>query len=101
MYADKIPSGLPTAPRGRLIRLQSHTKQVDSIKSPVIQFKKTIIQTEQRKIHRGRLWLSDQYYADDGAIVKKDSGLVEEYQKLARWIKKVFHIRKYPKEILK
>ena len=60
---------------------------MDIIKSPVIQFSKTIIKPEQKKVLRGRLWLSDQYSVSD-CLVKKSSKLINDYKMLVRWIKK-------------
>ena len=37
---------------------------------------------------RGRLWIADWYYDDEGNLVKKEGILVKDYQILIRWIKK-------------
>ena len=82
---------------GGLIRTQNAMKQIDSIKSPVIQFNKTIIKMDQQTILRGRLWVEDKYYAENRSIVQKGNELVKDYQKLVRWIRKNVPYRKIPK----
>lgn len=62
--------------------------ELDSIKSPVIEYSKTIIKEEYRKVLRGRLWICTQYYAEDGSLTQKPEQLLKEYQRLVRWIKK-------------
>jgi len=66
---------------GDLVRL-------DIIKSPVIEFTKTQIKEESKKVKRGRLWLNEQYYNEEGTIVKKDTLLIKDFNSLVRWIKK-------------
>ena len=73
---------------GELVMQQGNGASMDTIKSPVIQFCKTSIKTEQKKILRGRLWIATQYYDDEGNWVKKSELFVKDYQKLNRWIKK-------------
>lgn len=82
---------------GALICTQNAMKQINSIRSPVIQFKKIIIKMDQQTILRGRLWMEDKYYADNGTIIQKDIALVKDYQKLVRWIRKNVPYRKIPK----
>lgn len=82
---------------GALVYSKNLENQVDSIRSPVIQFRKTIIKKEQQRILRGRLWLEDKYYAEDGSIVQKDKELEKDYRKLVRWIKKNVPYRKITK----
>lgn len=73
---------------GEIVMRQDNKESMDTLKSPVIQFGKTIIKTEQKKIMRGRLWIADWYYDDEGNLVKKEGILVKDYQILIRWIKK-------------
>lgn len=73
---------------GELVMQQGNGASMDTIKSPVIQFCKTGIKKEQKKILRGRLWIATQYYDDEGNWVKKSELFVKDYQKLNRWIKK-------------
>jgi len=70
------------------IMIQQDTNVIDSIKSPVIQFNKTIMKEEENKILRGRLWLSEQYYDEKGDLVSKEAMLLKDFQKISRWIKK-------------
>ena len=61
---------------------------VDAIKSPIIQFKKTVIKEEQKKVLKGRLWMETQFYDGGGKLVKKNEIFVKEYQMLVRWLKR-------------
>lgn len=73
---------------GNVVMRQDMNDIIDSIKSPVIQFSKTNIKNEKKKVLRGRLWISDQYYDEKGILVKKDEAFVKDYKMLTRWIKK-------------
>ena len=73
---------------GNVIMRQDIIEIIDSIKSPVIQFSKTNINNEKKKVIQGRLWISDQYYDENGILVKKDSVFIKDYRLLTRWIKK-------------
>ena len=74
---------------GKIQTRNANPGSMDTIKSPVIQYSKTIIKTDQKKILRGRLWISDQYFDDEGNLTKKNDRFIKDYQKLVRWIKKV------------
>lgn len=82
---------------GNLIFRQNYRAQIDQIKSPVIEFSKTRINRAQRKILRGRIWLSTQFYTSDGTLVKREAELLMDYEKLVRWIKKNVPYQKIPK----
>ncbi len=73
---------------GNIIMHQDNKEIMDSIKSPVIQFGKTVIKEEHKKVLRGRIWVSDQYNDEHGALIKKDVQFVKDYKMLTRWIKK-------------
>ena len=60
---------------------------IDCIKSPVMQLSKTVIKYEERKILRGRLWISDSYNIN-GKVTKKNQDFIKDYHMLQRWIKK-------------
>lgn len=62
--------------------------RLDYLRSPVIEFARTIIKSEKKVITRGRLWMESKYYGENGEIVCKDSKLTSEYNKLVKWIKK-------------
>lgn len=53
---------------------------LDSLKSPVIQFSKTIIR--EGKIRRGRLWISNNQNTEG------EKELVKDFNRLNRWIRK-------------
>ncbi len=73
---------------GDIIMHQYNKEIMDSIKSPVIQFSKTVINEEQKRILRGRIWISYQYYDEQGELIKKDIEFIKDYKMLTRWIKK-------------
>lgn len=73
---------------GNLVMHSNNKESMDSIISPVIQFSKTIIKDGPKKILRGRLWISSQYYDDKGMLKKKEGLFIKDYQMLTRWIKK-------------
>lgn len=73
---------------GELVMQPGNGTSMNILNSPVIQFSKTVIKTEQKRILRGRLWIATQYVDEEGNWVKKDEVFVKEYQKLNRWIKK-------------
>ena len=61
---------------------------LDVPKSPVIQFNKTSINEEKKKVIWGRLWVEIKYYDEKGEIITKNDSLVKDYGRLNRWIKK-------------
>lgn len=72
-----------------IIRHQSDVIDLDIIKSSIIEFSKTRILKEEKKILRGRLWISTQYDDDeDNMIIRKEELIIKDYQRLVRWIKK-------------
>lgn len=93
-YIDKITSDnifdlyLYKHNYGDIIICQDYVKRIDSLKSPVIEFQKTTIKENEKKVLRGRLWLLPQYYNDEGIKVKKEEALLKDYQLLVRWVKK-------------
>ncbi len=82
---------------GNIIMHGEGAAGIDVIKSPVIQFRKTIIKEERKAILRGRLWIASQYYAEDGTVIKKNDLFLKDYQLLARWIKKNIPLQKIEK----
>lgn len=69
-------------------KLNTGRECVDSIKSPVIEYSRTIIREDLKEISRGRLWVETKYYNNDGDLVQKDIRLEEWYKELCKWIKK-------------
>ncbi|MCC5463778.1 hypothetical protein [Pelosinus baikalensis] len=63
-------------------------KYIDSIKSPVIEFNRTIVREGTKEVSRGRLWVETKFYNDNGEEILKDSGLDEWYKYLCKWIRK-------------
>lgn len=72
---------------GELIMRQDLKHILDIMKSPVIEFRKTIIKPEEKKVLRGRVWIENQYF-EEGICIKKADALISDYQMLNRWIKK-------------
>lgn len=62
---------------GNIVMHPNNKESMNSIISPVIQLNKTIIKDEQKKILRGRLWISNQYYNDEGILKKKRGYLLK------------------------
>lgn len=73
---------------GELFMRQDLEHITDIIKSPIIEFRKTTIKLEEKKVLRGRIWISDRYFDEKGALIKKDMSFVKDYQMLMRWVKK-------------
>lgn len=73
---------------GDVIMHQDLNQNMDIIKSPVIEFYKTKIKLEEKRVLQGRIWMSDRYFDEKGDIIKKDITLIKDYQMLMRWIKK-------------
>lgn len=73
---------------GELVMQPGNGTSMNILNSPVIEFNKTIIKAEQKRILRGRLWIATQYVDEEGNWVKKSELFVKDYQKLNRWIKK-------------
>jgi len=63
-------------------------RQIDSLRSPVIEFSKTMINYEEKRILRGRIWVGTQYYDENGYIVRKDPNLINEFESMVRWLRK-------------
>ncbi len=59
---------------------------VDALNSPVIEFCKTRI--KDKRILRGRLWISDYYYKANNGQIQQSKNYIIEYQNLVKWIKK-------------
>lgn len=73
---------------GDIIMNHHSIKNIDVIKSPIIEFKKTVLKKDQNKVLRGRLWINIQYYDERGATINKGEQILKDYQRLVRWIKK-------------
>lgn len=73
---------------GNIIMNSTNLRIMDSIKSPIIQYKKTIIKENQKHVLRGRLWMANQYYDDSGYVISKEEMLLKDYRMLVCWIKK-------------
>ncbi|MBD5489915.1 MAG: hypothetical protein HDR13_14180 [Lachnospiraceae bacterium] len=72
---------------GNIIMSQNNNVNIDSLKSPIIQYKKTIIKEEQQTVLRGRLWIQTKYYNEKGEVINKGESVLKDYQMLVRWIK--------------
>lgn len=73
---------------GDISMSQNNKAHIDSLKSPIIQYIKTIIKEEQQTVLRGRLWIETKYYDEEGEVINKGESVLKDYQMLVRWIKK-------------
>jgi hypothetical protein len=71
---------LDSIPNGR--------KFIDEIKSPVIEFIRTVVREEDKEVSRGRLWVEMKYWNEKGVQVEKSKALNDWYTGLCKWIKK-------------
>lgn len=62
-------------------------KIINSTKSPVIEFIRTIIRNDESEIRRGRLWVEMKYYDNQNLLSEKPKDLNELYSILGKWIK--------------
>ena len=65
--------------------LLTKNNSIDVLNSPIIEFCKTRV--KDNRIFRGRLWISDYYYKNNGQTEESKNYIVE-YQNLVKWIKK-------------
>lgn len=79
---------------GAVIMRQGDNVGIDAIKSPVIEFNKTLVRNEKKRIRRGRLWISTQYY-EENLLVKKKGLFLKDYELLVRWVKKNVPYQEY------
>ena len=75
---------------GELIldKLPNGKQFIDTIKSPVIEFIRTVVRDDESEVSRGRLWYEKQYYDDEGKLIHKSEHLNFWYNSLCKWIKK-------------
>lgn len=73
---------------GNIIMSQNNKSNIDSLKSPIIEYIKTIIKEEQQTVLRGRLWIETKFYNEKGEVINKEESVLKDYQMLVRWIKK-------------
>ncbi|MBR6666204.1 MAG: hypothetical protein IKL22_10890 [Lachnospiraceae bacterium] len=73
---------------GEVIMRQDIRHIMDTLNGPVMEFSKTIIKQEEKKVLQGRIWISDDYFNENGVLIKKDIAFIKDYQMLNRWIKK-------------
>jgi len=83
---------------GDIIMQEGVLSRLNTIKSPVIELRRTIIKEDKKMIHRGRIWVSNQYYDELGIIIKKNPQLIQDYNLLVRWIKKHVPYQEIKKE---
>jgi len=82
---------------GEFLRTNDN-RNIDDYNGSVIQFCKTVIHTENKKLTRGRLWMTDWYFDEAGNKVKKNELLTKDYEKLVRWVKKHVPYQEYEKK---
>lgn len=50
---------------------ENNKTSIDSLKSPIIQYIKTMIKEDQQTVLRGRIWVETKYYDEKGAVINK------------------------------
>lgn len=73
---------------GQIVTDKECEYRLDYLRSPVIEFTRTLIKHEKKLITRGRVWMEPKFFDESGEVVNKDSRLTKEYNSLAKWIKK-------------
>lgn len=71
---------------------QNNKVNIDSLKSPIIQYIKTIIKEEQQTVLRGRLWIETKYYNEKGEVIKHISNKSNFSISKVRLCERVFQI---------
>lgn len=62
--------------------------KIDFIISPVIEFTRTVVIENEKKIVRGRLWYEPKYFLENGELYSKDQSILKDFSMLVRWLKK-------------
>ncbi len=75
--------------------LRNNYRRVDFMNGPVIEFSKSMIDAETKRLIRGRLWMDSWYFDEAGNKVKKSELLTKDYEKLVRWVKKHVPYQEY------
>ncbi|KKK36118.1 hypothetical protein WQ57_21145 [Mesobacillus campisalis] len=73
----------------KYISLPNKRLVIDSTKSPVIEFSRTIIRSigKNKEISGGRFWLEMKYWNGENQLVQKPVELDQWYKALSKWIK--------------
>lgn len=67
---------------------KSNWIRIDASNSPIIEYIRTTIKNDDKKISRGRLWVETKYYNSNDELVEKSPNLVKDFVDLTKWIKK-------------
>ena len=54
--------------------------------APVIEFSRTIVRHETKKIKFGRIWIGMEYYNESGELLKKNEALNIGFHNIKKWI---------------
>lgn len=73
---------------GKIVTDEEFEYRLDYLRSPVIEFTRTLVKHEKKIITRGRLWVEPKYYDDSGIIVNKDLKVTKEFNSLVKWMKR-------------
>lgn len=68
--------------------LPNGQRYIDSSKSPVIEFIRTVIRHEEQEISRGRLWVESKYWDENNELQEKPKELIQWFTNMSKWIKK-------------
>lgn len=70
------------------INSKDGVQYIDTLKSPVIEFRQTLPRYHNKEIQRGRIYFDNRYYDEEGNIVQKEKTLDNWYKELVGWLKK-------------
>lgn len=70
------------------IKLENGRWFINTSRSPVIEFTRTVVRESQTEVSQGRLWLEMRYWDDSDIIQYKSKELDEWYKELVKWIKR-------------
>ena len=69
---------------------KSNTKidYIESMTEPVIEFTRTLVCHEEKKIRSGRIWMQMKYWNEYDELVSKSENLDKGFKDIKKWIKK-------------
>lgn len=66
----------------------SRHKTLEPITAPVIEFGRTVVWHDDKKIHAGRIWMQMKYWSESGDFVSKSENLDKAFKDIKKWIMK-------------
>ena len=68
--------------------LEGGNERIFGITEPIIEFSRTFVNEESKKVKKGRFWVEMKYYDKNGNYVSKNESLDIWYKSLRKWVKK-------------